>query len=295
MVDRARPGAIARDVLDLRSIGWLEDLDTSSSQSLAEQLGAMDVTDGTLVQEESEPLDRVLLVRSGRLSVQQDGRERIATPEQPVVLLQALSQRDSGLRIRAQGRTRLFTLRTNALWEALEEDFNLLVHSLKQLASTIGTTHGAKAMRTDVHEDIGSTDLVSQLIWLRRTEALSNAPVRAVSALARRGRFDEARSGTTLWPMGAAATSTCFVLSGTLIEGRHICRAGAFVGEMEALAERSRSFPCVASEASRLLWLDVGTIWDVLEDHFSLCRHLLARLSNVVLDEVVPGTPARTE
>jgi CRP-like cAMP-binding protein len=283
MTIAAETGPVA-DFLELRSIPWLEGVETSTLQVLAEQLESVHAEAGTVLSAEDDLVDRVLLVRRGALSVKDGSRARRATVDHPAALLLALAGRESSVTITAATDADLFAIHVDALWEALEEDFTLLAHAIELLADVLAAS-GARPRRRRSPEVTfdGEPDLVEQILWLRSTTALATAPVRSLGALARRSSIRELPDQTALYGKNDRAVAMFFVLSGAVREGDRVYGPGALVGELEAFAGRMRSADCRTLGPSRLLWLDIETVWDVLEDDFSLGRYLLGRLAREVL------------
>lgn len=270
------------DALELRSVTWLATLPTSSLEALAEQLQSVRGGAGTVLQRDDEPTDQVFLVREGAVKVFAGDRQHVATATLPVSLLHLLAGRTDGIRAVAETNVRAFTIQSDAVWESLEEDFVALVHSVVQLArALIELRHRPRPEPLSPLVDFDN--LTSRILWLRSTCALREAPVREVAVLARRASVRDLEPGDVLWEAGDAVPGMCFILCGELEEGAHRAGPGALLGELCALCEQPAGSRCLAAAASRVLWLDADTIWDVFEDHFPLVRHALARLANATL------------
>jgi CRP-like cAMP-binding protein len=271
------------DFLDLRSIPWLAHVETPTLQVLAEQFARERVPRGRRLQRRREPLERVLLVRSGELSVSFAGSRHRDTPDEPAFLLHALAGHTSGVEVRAESEAELFSIHSDDLWEALEEDFALLTHAVERLAANLCAVADVAASSRPKFDLLPDADLVRRILWLRGTSALSAAPVRGVAALAKRAKVRSLAAGETLWPAGEAASSLVFVLSGALETRGERAWPGALVGAREALAGQPRHARCAARQAGSVSCIDVELVWDLLEDDFAMARYLLGWLARGVL------------
>jgi CRP-like cAMP-binding protein len=173
-----------------------------------------------------------------------------------------------------------------ALWELLEESFDLTLACLAEIAHATCVVRrrllpsgGYSAPDTNSIDE-RPLEPAAQIAAMHSAGPLAGAPIHALGLLVHEGTLVHADGDRRIWSIGDDADRVLAVLAGRLRasspEGHAFdFGAGAIVGADTALAGEPRWFDLVAT--GRVTFLDLPTerLLDVLEDDWPMAAHVL--------------------
>jgi CRP-like cAMP-binding protein len=179
--------------------------------------------------------------------------------------------------------TRTFELGASDYFEILEDNFRLLLATIRELAARalpLGDLRHPLAMPFGE----GALGLVERMILLRHQIPFSAARLEALAILAHAAT--EVR-----WPAGAIvvrahsrADGSLIILEGTLRAGNREFGPGHAIGVLETLAGFPHTQTFEATSPVRALTTQAATLLDVLEDHSDFALSMLETFARALLD-----------
>jgi hypothetical protein len=130
---------------------------------------------------------------------------------------------------------------------------------------------------------------LERLLYLRRAPVLGTLPPEELALVAELGRSVVFRRGEALLRRGEPIGSVFVILEGRV----HLRRgdtalgyatAGSGVGGLGFLARDEEGLDAVCEEETLAFELDADTLGEILEDRFSILRHLLRETSRGLID-----------
>jgi CRP-like cAMP-binding protein len=232
------------------------------------------------------------IITSGTVAVRREGGgEYQVGPGDAIGLVAMLAGRCNLSAVAATGVVALrFTL--PRVLELLEEDFDLLQNSIRNLARVhmallervIAGSHRAPWKEgLEIPDDRG-LDLLERLILIRQGGLFRTVGLEAAVMMATSMREERWPAGTALWEIGDPGGAMFMIVAGeveaTLENGdRFEAGLGYPLGNIESLAQRPRWYRPVARTDLVALRADHETFFDVMEDDFEVAEAFLQAMA----------------
>lgn len=304
---------LLRRLLELRQFPMFAGAELGELAMLAENVREIWYPNGAVIAR-PPALDAIHLILSGRI----DAGAQAHPAHRPFGVLEVLARRPLGAPAVAVGETRTLRLTAAELREVLEDNFGLMLITLRELAGrtlAAGPVLAAGAVRSAGSAGAAGSataaapasqasplGLVERMIVLRRqlpftsaascgppAERLGRAPLEAIAILAH-------ASQETTWPAGAVMARSGdpshharFLLDGTARVTRdegepYLLGSGSSLGVLESLAGAPHAGTVEVVAPVRALEIASSVIFDVLEDHTELGFALIESLAGGLLD-----------
>lgn len=196
----------------------------------------------------------------------------------------------------AEDQVRALVIPGDAVLEALEDDFQLLLQLLRRLAGQLLTEReklgGAQSVFVrsiaDISAGDGEPDLVQKMLLIQHAQGLQRTSPTALADAARNAVPFHVPRGQFVWRRGDAAKHGFLIISGVvsaLYPDRPAIRLGPRIGIgfLEALAGVPRHHDLIAEEEVRGLQATLSRSLEAWEDHFQLAASVLADLARETL------------
>jgi CRP-like cAMP-binding protein len=274
-------------VLALKTFPVLAELEADDLAAIAERMRGGRLSRGSVLTNGPDAPTAIHLVLDGDVDeCGDDGQVRRHRAPRIVGGLEALSGRARRTVVAATDVETLTLDADAALWEVLEESFDLTLACLAEIARATCVVRrrllpsGGYAAPDAASIPERPLDPASQIAAMRRAGPLAGAPIHALGLLVHEGALVRADGDRRIWSIGDDADRVLAVLAGRLRasspEGHAFdFGAGAIVGADTALAGEPRWFDLVAT--GRVTFLDLPTerLLDVLEDDWPMAAHVL--------------------
>jgi CRP-like cAMP-binding protein len=206
----------------------------------------------------------------------------------------------------AEDKVRALMIPGDAVFEALEDDFQLLLQLLRVLAGQLVIEReklgGAQSVLfrpigDGISAGDGELDLVQKMLLIQRAQALQHASATALADAARNATPLSIPKGELVWRRGDVAKDSFVITSGTvsaLYSDRSPIRLGSRIGVglLEALAGIPRRHDLIAEEELRGLQTPLSRTVEAWEDHFQMATGVLAAIAHETLKALCPGCVA---
>jgi|GEM_PF-3882404 len=196
----------------------------------------------------------------------------------------------------AEDELRALVIPGDAVFEALEDDFQLLLELLRSLAGQLLIDQeklgGAQSVWVrsiaDVSAGDGELDLVQKMLLIQHAQGLQRTSGTALADAARNAVPFRVPRGQYVWRRGETAKHGYLITSGTvsaLYPDRPSIHLGPriAVGLLEALAGVPRRHDLIAEEEVRGLQATLSRSLEAWEDHFQMAAGFLAFLARDML------------
>jgi CRP-like cAMP-binding protein len=265
-------------------------------RAIATNLEPRTLQPGEMAMRQGEPIDGMLLLTDGGLSLTRDGASigELKAP-QTIGFLAILARQESTYDAVANTEVHGFELETDTMMELFEEHFSLFLATLKYLAERMyfdfqelpQEALGIAPMDLGV---IGTRklDLVERVLMLRGISAFANANVNAIATMVRSMEEIRVPAFTKLWEVGEAPDRACFLLEGTVAcrtaDGRIFKYGpGTSVGGIELLANRPRWYEVLTETPIVGLWGQADDLIGLFEHQFRMAMDFVAALARAQL------------
>jgi CRP-like cAMP-binding protein len=298
MLESAPPRGLGERLLALRSFSLLALLPPSELALVARLSRERDFRAGQQLAVEGEPVQAVQLLISGRATLSRAGVPlQTAGAFDTVGLLPIAAAVPHPFAAVALEPIQALEMEAGLAAEVLEDDFALFARVLRLGAtSALARLEDRPAMLGGSPPPDGSAagtsftslDAAGRLLVLRKTRLFGKLPVDGLAAFAKRlelvslsagEHLRTARSSKELVVIASGqADVTWGAHAGTAIDAG----AGTVLGALEALADQPAPLAVRARTPVQLLRAGVDDLLDVLEDHHSTGRRLMAELLGFV-------------
>jgi CRP-like cAMP-binding protein len=265
-------------------------------RAIATSLEPRTFAPGEVVMRQGEPIDAMLLLVDGGLSLTRNGDSigELKAP-QTIGFLGILARQESTYDAVANGEVRGYELETDTLLELFEDHFALFAATLRYLS---------ERMYFDFQElpqealgiapmDLGRIgdrplDLVDRVLMLRKLSAFASANVNAIASMVRTMEELRVPAFTKLWDVGEAPDRACFLLEGTVAcrtaDGRVFKYGpGTSVGGIELLAGRPRWYEVITETPIVGLWGQGDDLLALFEHQFRMSMDFVCALARAQL------------
>jgi CRP-like cAMP-binding protein len=305
--------------LHLRTVPLFGDLPPERLGLLVEYATEEIIAAGTVFQVAGEPVDKV------RVIVEGDATSRLPTGTtyrlgaDAVVGVSEYFSGESPATLTATTDLVVLSIPTEAIYEILEDHFDVIVHIFRGLGRTLiralrgsptlaGTLDAPALPPHDDHRALGE---VERILALRNTLPFRRASVDGLAALAQTTSIRTFAPGDVLW-RGTDDASWLGVIIHGVVECETPLRPGLFyfsesgtnaVGFLDTLGDDKRWYEARARTDVTVLTIQKDDLLDILEDHFDMAMTCLAafsefglviesRIRGAALPRDVPATPA---
>jgi CRP-like cAMP-binding protein len=179
--------------------------------------------------------------------------------------------------------TRTLELDASDYFEILEDNFGLLLATIRDLAARViplGDLH----RRFTVPTSHGTVGLVERMILLRQHIPFSGARLEALAILAHAAVEARWAPGEILKRANARADGSLIIIEGAVRAGDRMLGPGHAIGVLETLAGIPHRETFEAATPVRALQSHAATILDVLEDHTDFALTILETFARALLD-----------
>ena len=280
---------VLRRMLALRQFPMLAGIDLDELATVAENVVEASFPAGTVIACPGGRLPAVHLIIDG--GIEFGPHARVMGPRHVFGALEVLAGRGSAASAVAATPTQTLQLSAPDLGEILEDNFGILLSTLRDLADRL--MHVAPSpSRSAFPAHTGRLGLVERLILLRQQLPFATARLQALATVARAAEEISWPTGTIVSTAGDPAVSALVVIEGALRASDHggatrVLRAGDPLGYLETLAGRSHSITVEALTPVRVLRNAGPDLLDVLEDHTDLGLTMIATFAGALLDASV--------
>ncbi len=289
MRSRQDPSALLDSILSLRMFPFFSEVSAAELAPLAYHAQEKRFPAGTIIARQAEIWNQ--------FCVASEGTFRTSTGQ-----LQGIREALSGLalfarsampsEVVAEEEVRAVVIPGDAVFEALEDDFHLLLKLVRGLAAQLLTERerlgGQEAVL--VRSIAGSfspdhgLDLVHRMLLIQRALGLQHTNATALVDVARNATPFHVPKGELIWRRGDAPNDVFLIVSGTVsavYPGGLPLHLGTkiLVGILEALARIPPRYDLFAEEELMGLRTSLARFLEALEDHFQMATNVLGALA----------------
>jgi len=277
----------------LRSIPVAAELPQKVLHAVANSFVDREFEVGAKLLTAGKPVRALHLVTEGKLALISNGKRLSEIlPPQSVGFLNILSRSDATYDAVVEEPTRTLELVTERFYELLEDQYPLLVATLRYFAQRL-----LYEMQELPQEMLGlppspiaiqiperALDLVEKVFFLRCMSAFKRTNLSALAALAENMEEVRVPPGTRFFAVGEASAWSLFVIRGTVscetADGRAFSYGpGTVVGGTESLAGKPRWYEALAQTDIVALKGRGDHLVDLMEDDFELGSDLACALA----------------
>jgi CRP-like cAMP-binding protein len=275
-----------RRMLQLRQFPLFETSDLDELAMIAENLVEAIIPQGSVIATAGSRLHGVLLIVDGKIET----RPRTQTwgPRQVFGALEVLASRDVTHTAVAATDVKALQLSASDIGEVLEDNFGVLLATLRQLATRLVALSPSPPRATAIATTSSPLGLVERLIVLRQQLPFAAARLQALATLAHASDEITWPAGTVIARAGELATSGFVIIEGSALATRgdlvQVVEAGASIGHLETLAGLHHTATIQTTQAVRALRSGAPAMLDVLEDHTDVGLAMMATFSSALLD-----------
>jgi CRP-like cAMP-binding protein len=250
---------------------------------------------GTAIHREGTPVEEIHYLIDGEVEIRRRGRTLRRLGARSIIggLAALAGLQDTADVIAVRDATTLCLHREDQ-FDLFDEDFELLVQAVRAVTGAFldtrrgaGPGAGFLAAGPAAAPRRGRLDLVEKLTQFRRSALYGSARVEELAQLARDAPEVRFSAGETIWARGAPAMSHLLLVSGeigalaaaTAGDQRFRLTDGAVAGALDSLAARPRWFDATAMTDVCAIQVQVGTLFDVFEDHVTMALGVLQVLA----------------
>jgi CRP-like cAMP-binding protein len=234
----------------------------------------------------NELLSSVQFVVGGRLEV----GDALVDPRSAHGLLEVIAHRPTRAAAIASMPTRTLELGASDYFEVLEDNFGLLLGTVRDLATQVIPVVDHRCAPVVLGAPLG---LVERMIILRHQLPFASARLEALAILAHAATEVRWPAGATIGRAGARADRAVIVLEGTLRAGERELGPGHAIGMLETLANVHHGRTSEAVTPVRALVTQASTILDVLEDHTDVALAMMRTFARALVDQTRNGCATR--
>lgn len=273
--------AMLRRVLMLRQFPLLSVAGLDELATVAENLVESYYPPGAIVARSNWRAPNIQLIIDGRI----ESNGHAWGPRQVFGALEVFAGRPVSTTAIAKEPTRCLELGAHEIAELLEDNFGLLVSTLRELASRM-LPLAPKAPRLPAIDKLGAPlGLVERLILLRQQRPFAQARLQALSMLANTSDELLFTAGSVLVAEGEPATDGYIILEGSLKTSRgDVIGPGTQVGQLETLANAKYTMTVETTTPVRALRSSGTAMLDMLEDHTDIGIAMIASFARALLD-----------
>jgi len=274
---------LLRRVLMLRQFPLLAVSGLDELATVAENLVDTYFPRGAVVARAAQRMPAIHLVVEG--SIEANGQSW--GPRQVFGALEVFASRRCTATATAKEPTRCLALAAHDISELLEDNFGLLLSTLRELASRM--LHFAPIPPRGVPlQRIGAPlGLVERLILLRQQRPFAEARLQALAMLAHTSDEMEWPAGSVVVQEGEPATDGFIIIDGSLRTSRgDVIGSGVPVGQLETLANTPYTMTVETTAPTRALRSSGTAIIDMLEDHTDIGLAIIASFAGAMLDAI---------
>ncbi len=277
-----------RRMLSLRQFKLFESADLDELATIAENLIETRVPAGTVLATAGTRLRALHLILEGRIETRP--RAHAWGPRQAFGALEVFANREALHTTVAATELRTLHLSAADIGEVLEDNFGVLLATLRELASRVVALAPPPPRAATMFTPGNPLGLVERLILLRQQLPFTRARLQALATLAH-------ASDEIMWPAhtvvvraGDPATGGFIIVDGTMLATRsgsvttELLEPGALVGHLETLAGLPHSATIETTLPVRALRSGSSAILDVLEDHTDVGLAMMATFAGALLD-----------
>jgi len=290
------PGTAVELMLALKTVAPFSSLPPDDLALLVERAKPRIFASGDVLVERGAPVGSIHLVLKGRLAEERGGQQwAIREPYEVVGGVDALSETDADVAVRAEGPARTLELDCSVLLDICHDRFEVLVTvatGVAAMAIAAQQRLGGTGARRDV-VDAGTVDgearelnLAERIVFLRSVPVLHDTPVVTLAGVAAASTQVTVDAGTTLWKVGDPSDHILLVVCGlldcTAAEGPRSRRGPRdAAGVLDALALVPRWYQATAATRVVALRASLPDVLDVLEDDPATALAALRQLAGV--------------
>ena len=271
---------VLRRMVALRQFPMFAAAELGELAALAENLGETRFAKGELIAPAGARLPALHLVLEGAITTR---RGASWGPRDVFGTLEVLARRPLAAPAFAASATRTLKLHASDITEVLEENFAVLLATLRELATRMAA-HGALRQRTLAIPAVEPLGFVERLIVLRQQTPFAAAGLDALAALAHASDEVEFAPGAIVARAGDPAATAYVVVAGELRAGDRALRPGDAIACLEALAELRHQTTLEAATRVRALATPAPAMLDVIEDHTDLGLAMVRSFAGELLD-----------
>ena len=183
----------------------------------------------------------------------------------------------------AEAPTRTLELDASDYFEILEDNFGLLLATIRDLAARV-VPLGDLHRRFTAPPSHGTLGLVDRLILLRQHIPFSGARLEALAILAHAAVDARWAAGAILKRENARPDGSLIIIEGAVRAGDRMLGPGHAIGVLETLAGLPHRETLEAVTPVRALQSHAATILDVLEDHTDFALSILETFARALVD-----------
>jgi CRP-like cAMP-binding protein len=302
MPGRQDTSKLLDSILHLRTSPLLRKLTSTSLAPLAYHAREVRFAAGDVVAQQSEISNQFWHILDGTVRSSTGETRGVREALEGFALLAGI-----GMPLEAVADTdlRALVIPGDALFEALEDDSNLLQQLIHGLAARLllelerlGGEQSIFAMPiAGLSAEHGNLDLVQKMLLIQRAQDLRRTAATALADAARNTIPFRAPKGEFLWRRGDNALHGYLILSGTvsaLYPDRSPVRLGPGValGALDVLAGVPRRNDLISNDEVFGLKSQLSRLFEALEDHFEMATAVLSTLARETLKVLCPSCRA---
>jgi len=270
---------LLRRVLMLRQVPLLAAADLDELATVAENMIESRLPAGASVARAGKRVTSVHLIIEGRI----EGNGHAWGPRQLFGALEVLAGRDAAADAIAATDTRTLELPARDVAELLEDNFGLLIATLRDLAARMIRIAPPTSRLPGFSSD--ALGLVERVIMFRKQLPFVGACLDALTALAHTSEEVRWPVGTVVARAGERASDGLIIVEGSLRTSRgEELFSGASLGHLETLANLHHIDTIETVSAVRALRSSGPAMLDVLEDHTDVGLAMIATFAAAMLD-----------
>ena len=286
-------------ILYLKTLPQLGRLNSQQVSRMAYEAEEVRFEHGELLFGPDEPNKAFFIVASGSVEVERVGGGSYRVNSGDAIGLVAMLAGRCSLRAVAAGEVVALRFALPRVLELLEEDFDLLQNSVRNLARIhlrlltrmIGGTRRAPWTEGIEIPEGRPLDLLERLILLRQGGLFRAIGLEAVVMMATSMREERREAGTVLWEVGEPSGAMLLLVEGEVratMENGVTFEAGRGypLGNIESLAQKPRWYRAVAHTDLVLLRADHETFFDVMEDDFEVAETFLQAMAHGIVNSL---------
>lgn len=285
----------------LRALPGFAELGPETVAAVAQHVRERFFPKGSVILQEGEPIENVLLVIDGRVALSRHDHDLSSMFEhqslgfiQALGLIPALARNNEGIHAVAATDVVAYEIPLDLLWELLEDDFDVLQATIAGLARQVlyarqRLERGAGFVRNREPEPLPEQplDLVERVIFLRKVMVVAGSRIEALIELARAVTEVRFEAGQELWREGQAGGSMFMLVAGQVAAETAAGQSfafdpGDFLGGIDSMAETGRWYTATAATPCVGLRLEAERMLDVLEDNPQLGLRMLESIAQGV-------------
>ena len=289
-------------LLRLRGVPLFRSMTTSDLAPLAASLRSRKFQKGDVLLQEDQPPRSFYMLLTGSVTMIRHGLAfRTITAPGGVGFLSLLARTAGGTEAIADSAVETFELRGEALEDLFEDQFSVVLATLKFLAEALVQENVDRVpppySPPDENFDllIGARELglVERIYLLRRTVAFRHTNVNSTARLARRLKEIRVEAGKTMWKPGDVPEGSVFVVKGRMhlawkntrgTPVRQDVGPGYIVGGGESITGLPRWNTLVADEDVVYLLGSQEALIDMFEDDTEVALQFMSMMATFLLE-----------